>query len=50
MSKTFVTIIGLFAEIERDLISKRITEAMKAKKDSGMTLGRPFYFISFKVR
>ena len=35
------TIFGLVAQIERDLISQRTKEALRAKKESGMTLGRP---------
>ena len=32
---------SMAAEIERDLISKRTREALKAKKDAGIKLGRP---------
>jgi len=35
------TIFGLVAQIERDLISQRTKEALRAKKESGMILGRP---------
>lgn len=35
------TIFGLVAQIERDLISQRTKEALRAKKESGMMLGRP---------
>lgn len=35
------TIFGLVAQIERDLISKRTTEALRAKKEQGIKLGRP---------
>jgi DNA invertase Pin-like site-specific DNA recombinase len=40
-SKVFLTMMGLFAEIERDLISQRTTEALKARKAAGVKLGRP---------
>lgn len=40
-SKVFVTLMGLFAEIERDLISARTKEALKARKAAGVKLGRP---------
>ena len=36
-----VTMFGLFAEIERDLISLRTKEALAAAKASGKKLGRP---------
>ncbi len=36
-----VTMFGLFAEIERDLISMRTKEALAAAKASGKKLGRP---------
>ena len=32
---------SIAAEIERDLISKRTKEALRARKASGMRLGRP---------
>jgi DNA invertase Pin-like site-specific DNA recombinase len=32
---------SMAAEIERDLISQRTTEALRAKKAAGMKLGRP---------
>ena len=32
---------GLFSELERDLISNRTVEALKAKRAAGVTLGRP---------
>ncbi len=35
-----VTMIGLFAEIERDLISERTREALQARKANGVVLGR----------
>jgi DNA invertase Pin-like site-specific DNA recombinase len=40
-SKVFLTLMALFAEIERDLISARTKEALKARKASGVKLGRP---------
>lgn len=40
-TKVFVTMMALFAEIERDLISARTKEALKARKASGVKLGRP---------
>jgi DNA invertase Pin-like site-specific DNA recombinase len=33
--------MALFAEIERDLISARTKEALKARKAAGVQLGRP---------
>lgn len=35
-------VFGLAAEIERNLISQRTKEALAARKDKGMKLGRPF--------
>ena len=35
------TIFGLVAQIERDLISQRTKEALRAKKEQGVKLGRP---------
>lgn len=40
-TKVKVVMFSLFAEIERDLISKRTKEALKAKKEMGVVLGRP---------
>jgi len=40
-AKVMVTMFGLFAEIERDLISLRTKEALAAAKASGKKLGRP---------
>lgn len=34
-------ILGAFAEFERDLISVRTREALRAKKENGVRLGRP---------
>ena len=36
-----VTMISLFAELERDLISQRTKEALATKKKNGAKLGRP---------
>jgi DNA invertase Pin-like site-specific DNA recombinase len=40
-SKIIAMAFSMASEIERDLISKRTTEALKVKKDAGMKLGRP---------
>lgn len=40
-SKVFLHLMALFAEIERDLISARTKEALKARKAAGVKLGRP---------
>ena len=40
-SKLMITMFGLFAELERDLISQRTKEALKTRKDKGIKLGRP---------
>jgi DNA invertase Pin-like site-specific DNA recombinase len=40
-TKVMVTMFGLFAEIERDLISIRTKEGLAAAKASGKKLGRP---------
>jgi DNA invertase Pin-like site-specific DNA recombinase len=40
-SKVFLTMMALFAEIERDLVSARTKEALKARKAAGVKLGRP---------
>jgi DNA invertase Pin-like site-specific DNA recombinase len=39
--KVMVSMSGLFADIERELISMRTKEALAAAKASGRTLGRP---------
>ena len=40
-SKVLVTLLALFAEIERDFISLRTKEALAAKKAQGVVLGKP---------
>lgn len=40
-SKVMAMAFSIAAEIERDLISKRTKEALRARKASGMKLGRP---------
>jgi DNA invertase Pin-like site-specific DNA recombinase len=40
-SKVMRTMLGLFAEIERDLISARTKEGLAAAKAKGKILGRP---------
>ena len=35
------TLFGLFAELERDLISQRTKEALKSRKEQGVKLGKP---------
>ena len=40
-SKVMAMAFSIAAEIERDLISKRTTEALKARKKAGVVLGRP---------
>lgn len=40
-AKVFLTMMALFSEIERDLISARTKEALKARKAAGVKLGRP---------
>lgn len=40
-SKVMVAMIGLFAELERDLISQRTKDGLKRARASGKTLGRP---------
>lgn len=40
-SKIIAMAFSMAAEIERDLISKRTTEALRAKKAAGIPLGRP---------
>jgi len=40
-SKVMVTMFGLFAELERDLISKRTKEGLDVARAKGKRLGRP---------
>ena len=40
-AKVMVTLLALFAEIERDFISLRTKEALASKKAQGVTLGKP---------
>jgi len=40
-TKVMITLFGLFAEIERKLISMRTKEALAAAKAAGKKLGRP---------
>lgn len=40
-TKVMITLFGLFAEIERDLISERTKEGLAAAKAKGKLLGRP---------
>jgi DNA invertase Pin-like site-specific DNA recombinase len=40
-SKVMITLIGLFAEIERDLISERTKEGLQRARAKGKLLGRP---------
>lgn len=40
-AKIMVTLLALFAEIERDFISLRTKEALAAKKATGVILGKP---------
>jgi DNA invertase Pin-like site-specific DNA recombinase len=40
-SRITATVLGLAAEIERELISLRTTEALAKRKAAGQTLGRP---------
>lgn len=41
ISRLLITLVASFGELERDLISKCIKEALKLKKESGVTIGRP---------
>jgi len=40
-STIMATVLGLAAQIERDFISQRTKEALAARKQAGMVLGRP---------
>lgn len=41
MQKMMVTILSMFAEFERDMISQRTKEALQGLKDKGIKLGKP---------
>jgi DNA invertase Pin-like site-specific DNA recombinase len=41
MSKMLITILSMFAEFERDIISQRTKEALKGLKNKGISLGKP---------
>ena len=40
-TKVMITMFGLFAEIERDLISERTKQGLRVAKAKGRLLGRP---------
>ncbi len=40
-SKIVLTMFAMIAEIERDLISERTKEGLRARKEAGVVLGRP---------
>ena len=40
-TKVMIALFGLFAEVERDLISERTKEGLQAAKAQGRLLGRP---------
>jgi DNA invertase Pin-like site-specific DNA recombinase len=40
-TKVMITMFSLFSELERDMISNRTVEALKAKRAAGIKLGRP---------
>lgn len=40
-SKIMITMFGLLGELERDLISQRVKEALASKKARGIKLGKP---------
>ena len=40
-TKVMIALFGLFAEVERDLISERTKEGLAAAKAKGQLLGRP---------
>jgi len=41
MNKMMITILSMFAEFERDIISQRTTEALKGLINKGISLGKP---------
>lgn len=49
-SRITATVLGLAAEIERELISLRTTEALAKRKAAGQTLGRPLGRQSAKLK
>lgn len=48
-TKTMITMFGLFAEIERDLISERTKQGLAAARKKGKILGRPKGFGKSKL-
>lgn len=40
-NKVSITIFSMIAELERDFVSERTKEALKARKERGLTLGKP---------
>lgn len=40
-SKIMITLLSLFAELERDIVSERTKSALQAKKAAGQILGKP---------
>ena len=41
MQKMMITMLSMFSEFERDIISQRTKEALKGLKDKGIKLGKP---------
>ena len=41
MSKMLITILSMFSEFERDIISQRTKESLQGLKDKGVILGKP---------
>ena len=41
MQKMMITMLSMFSEFERDIISQRTKEALKGLKDKGVSLGKP---------
>jgi len=41
MSKMLITILSMFSEFERDIISLRTKESLQSLKDQGVKLGKP---------
>jgi DNA invertase Pin-like site-specific DNA recombinase len=48
-NKVILTMFSLMSELERDFISARTKEALKARKESGMILGKPKGTIQFSM-